>query len=81
MDNLLKFPQINQQPALKMIVEIYPDGQAQLSGVPNNPMVLLEIIRMLSAQCIKVQTEAQRQAAGGLVLPVRPISREPINGI
>lgn len=71
---------VGPKPSLQMIVEIYPDGHAQLINVPNNPMVLMDILRMLIEQNIKIQKEAVRQAAGGLVLPVSPIRRSPLNG-
>ena len=65
-------------PVVSVGVQIYADGHATLHGIPNDSKILLEIIRLLSQEHLKAAAAAMRP--GGIVLPVAPIRRGPLNG-
>ena len=67
-------------PVLAMSVQIYDDGRVILNGVPNDPRVLLDIIRMISEQHLKAAVQANARKAG-IVIPHPTIRRGPSNGV
>ena len=59
-------------PIITISIQLYPDGKAILSGIPLNPQIMLDVIRMLTDQHMKAVQETQRRKSG-LILPVSPI--------